>query len=58
VRRHPAVPEGEDLRKAIRWIGEHGEHTLKAIEEACQQFDLTPADEEFLMRHFLQQDKN
>jgi len=55
--RHPAIPEGEDLRKAVHWLGEHGEHTLEAVEDACRKFDLSPADEEFLMRHFLQKEK-
>jgi len=51
--RHPAVPEGEALRKAVRWLGERGEHSLAAIEDACRRFDLSPADESFLLRHFL-----
>jgi len=54
--RHPVVPEGEALRKAVRWLGERGEHSLAVIEAACRQFDLSPADEAFLLRHFLQQD--
>jgi len=58
VKKHPALPEGEELRKAVRWLGERGEHTLKAIEDACRQFDLSPADEAFLMRHFLQKEKD
>lgn len=54
MKRNPVLPEGEDLRKAVRWLGERGEHTLKAIEAACRQFDLSPADESFLLRYFLQ----
>jgi hypothetical protein len=53
--KHVILPEGEELRRAVQWIGEHGEHSLAAIEEACRRFDLSPADEEFLIRHFVQQ---
>jgi hypothetical protein len=52
--KHLLMPEGEELRRAVQWIGEHGEHTLAAVEEACRRFDLSPADEEFLIRHFAQ----
>ena len=52
--KHTLLPEGEELRRAVQWIGEHGEHTLAAVEEACRRFDLSPADEEFLIRHFVQ----
>jgi hypothetical protein len=48
------LPEGEELRRAVQWIGEQGEHTVAAVEEACRRFDLSPADEEFLFRHFVQ----
>ncbi|HYA31868.1 MAG TPA: hypothetical protein VED67_03850 [Thermodesulfovibrionales bacterium] len=51
------VVEGEQLRKAIKWISderlEHPETKLfKLIGEACLNFDLPPKDEEFLMRFF------
>jgi len=53
--KHLLLPEGEELRRAVQWIGEQGEHTLDAVEEACRRFDLSPADEDFLIRHFVQQ---
>ena len=46
------VPRGEDLRRAVAWLAEQGSWTLDRIEEACQRFDLSPADEEFLIREF------
>ena len=46
------LPHGENLRRAIQWISDLGKHDRDAIERACVQFDLTPQEEEFLMRHF------
>lgn len=45
-------PKGEALRRAVRWISEQGDHSPDAVEEAARRFDLSPADEEFLLRHF------
>ena len=46
-------PEGEDLRRAVRWISEERKYNPKAIpskliEEACLKFDLSPMDAEYL----------
>jgi hypothetical protein len=55
-------PEGEDLRKATKWISDklryesHASLT-KAIEAACVKFDLPPKDAEFLMRFFSEEEK-
>ncbi len=46
------APKGEDLRRALGWLAEHGGWTLELLEEACRRFDLSPADEEFLIREF------
>ena len=46
------IPEGENLRRAIQWISEQNKHDAKTIESASVQFDLTPLEEAFLMRHF------
>ncbi|UCH20403.1 MAG: hypothetical protein JSU83_17895 [Deltaproteobacteria bacterium] len=48
-------PEGEDLRKAARWIAEERKYNparklSELIEEACLKFDLSPLCAEFLMR--------
>ncbi len=45
-------PEGEALRQAIRWIAEQGPCRPELLEEAARRFDLSPRDEEFLLRHF------
>ena len=49
------LPEGEALRKALKWIGDQrqeGESTpvYKLIEEASLKFNLSPSDAEFLAR--------
>ena len=51
------LPEGEQLRKAVKWISDErtenpGGPLFTLIEKACLKFDLTPKDEEFLMRYF------
>lgn len=49
----PLIPEGEALRRAFQWLAEHEHCTLKTVEQASLQFDLTPRDEEFLLRQFV-----
>jgi hypothetical protein len=51
------LPEGEQLRKAIKWISDVRLEDPKAglfglIESACLKFDLTPKDSEVLMHFF------
>jgi hypothetical protein len=51
------LPEGEDLRRAVRWIStnlqEHPAQPLyRLIEEALFKFDLSPKDGEYLMNFF------
>jgi len=48
----PLLPRGEDLRRAVRWIAEQGDHGPRAVEAAAKRFDLSPLDEAFLLRHF------
>ncbi len=55
-------PEGEDLRKATRWIADERLSNPEAsladlIEQACVKFDLPPKEAEFLMRFFSEKDK-
>ena len=55
-------PEGEDLRKATRWISDERLNNPKVsltnlIEQACVKFDLPPKDAEFLMRFFSKKDE-
>lgn len=51
------MPEGEKLRKAVKWISEERDKDPEAklgklIGEACVKFDLPPNDSEFLMNFF------
>jgi hypothetical protein len=55
------LPEGEQLRKAVKWISDQRTEDpaialFSLIEKACLKFDLTPKDGEFLMRHIIEQD--
>lgn len=48
-------PEGEEIRKAIKWISDNlneGKKKGKLIEEAAIKFDLSPAQTDFLMNFF------
>ena len=47
------IPEGEAPRRAFQWLAEQGHCTLKTVENASLRFDLTPRDEEFLLRQFV-----
>ena len=54
-------PEGEDLRKAVKWISEERKfnpevQTSKLIEEACLKFDLSPMDAEYLSNFLKKED--
>jgi hypothetical protein len=54
------MPEGEDMKKAIKWISHRREEApgtpmVKLIEEAAFQFDLSPLDQEFLAGFFRKQ---
>lgn len=49
------LPEGEQLRRAIKWISDErtenpGASLSKLIGDACLKFDLPPKDAETLMR--------
>ncbi len=51
---HP-LPDGENLRKAVKWIsGERkinpDQDIMALAEKASIRFDLTPGDSEFLLR--------
>lgn len=50
------MPDGEDLRRAVKWISEMklanpDADPEKLIDEACVKYDLKPLDGEFLSRH-------
>lgn len=44
------VPDSEALRHALRWLADNAAWTAQEIQEACLRFDVTPADEDFLLR--------
>lgn len=52
-----AMPEGENIQKAIKWISASLEDSANQpmhmlIEKAVFKFDLSPKDTEFLMGFF------
>jgi hypothetical protein len=46
------LPENEGLRRAVQWLATQTSWDAQVIEEASRRFDLSPIDEEFLLRHF------
>ncbi len=50
------LPEGEELRRAVKWIcenrkpGDDPKRLNKLVEEAAVKFDLSPPDTDFLYR--------
>ncbi len=57
------LPEGEQLRKAVKWISderqEHPELSIsRLIADACLKFDLPPKDAEFLLNEFTEKTKD
>ena len=49
------MPEGEDLRKAVKWISEQrkdnaGKSAKELVGEASIRFNLSPKDADFLSR--------
>jgi len=51
-------PKGEALLQAVRWLSEIHAYDLTTIEEACKRYDLSPNEEEFMIRHFLHADQH
>lgn len=51
------MPEGEALRRAVKWISaqiddDKGKSVQKLVNEAVTRFDLSPKDTEFLMSFY------
>ena len=46
------VSKGERLRRAVAWLSDVRRHDAAAVEEAARRFDLSPLQEEFLLRYF------
>ena len=54
---HDMLPEGEDLRRAVRWVSQGlqdnpGRTIQPLVQEAIFKFDLSPKDAEFLLGFF------
>ena len=54
--KHGIEPKGEHMRLAVCWLSENAPITKDTLEEACKRFDLSPLEEAFLFREFLQKD--
>ena len=55
-------PKGEDLRRAVKWVSEERKYNSEKevetiVQEACMKFDLSPIDEDFLLRHLLEKEQ-
>jgi hypothetical protein len=51
------MPEGEAIRKAVKWISAHleekpGLSAQKLVQDAVIHFDLSPKEAEFLMEFY------
>lgn len=51
---HELLPDGEDLRRAVKWISANlqekpDQRVLPLVQEAIFKFDLSPRDAEFLI---------
>jgi hypothetical protein len=54
---HDVLPEGEDLRRAVKWVSSGlqdslGQPVQPLVQEAIFKFDLSPKDAEFLVDFF------
>lgn len=54
---HDTLPEGEDLRRAVKWVSGNlqagTDRSIPAmVHDAIFRFDLSPKDGEFLARFF------
>lgn len=55
--KHSLLPDGEHMRLAVRWLSENAPITKETINEAGIRFDLSPLEEDFLLREFLKKEK-
>jgi hypothetical protein len=54
---HAILPEGEHVRRAVRWISDQRRDglelsSLKLVGEASFRFDLSPREEDWLLHTF------
>ena len=51
---HDLLPDGEDLRRAVKWVSGHlqenpGQPVQPLVQQAVFKFDLSPRDADFLI---------
>ena len=56
---HDLLPEGEELRRAVKWISGNlqenpGQPVQPLVQKAIFKFDLSPRDAEFLIEFYRQ----
>lgn len=56
--KHSILPAGEHVRRALRWysdswLGDANLSSLERINEASIRFDLSPLEEEWMLRNLL-----
>ena len=56
---HDLLPDGEDIRRAVRWVSgnlqeDPGQPVGPLVREAIFKFDLSPRDAEFLIGFYSQ----
>ena len=56
---HDLLPDGEDIRRAVKWVSDHlqdnpGRPVQPLVQEAIFKFDLSPRDADFLIGFFRQ----
>ena len=54
------LPQGENIRKCIKWISEHmsqdeNQSIPKLVQDAIFRFNLSPKDAEFLIQFYKKQ---
>lgn len=54
---HAILPQGEHVRRAVRWMSDRRREQWKSsplmlVDEASRRFDLSPLEEEWMMRTF------
>jgi hypothetical protein len=56
---HDLLPDGEDIRRAVKWVSGHlqenpGQPVQPLVQEAIFKFDLSPRDADFLIGFYSQ----
>lgn len=54
---HDLMPDGEDLRRAVKWVSgnlqeNQAQPVQSLVQKAIFKFDLSPKDADFLMRFY------